>query len=128
MESLIKELNITDNKIGSTISYNFCQNEEEFLLILKKYDIKILYKVIDKIKKYQDELFTELVKRYKNGSKETENLKCGFNIINKCIIKINYIINKKKEKEIQKIIFSSIKNCFIILFIIIIILFILLKI
>ena len=128
MESLIKELNITDNKIGSTISYNFCQNEEEFLLILKKYDIKILYKVIDKIKKYQDELFTELVKRYKNGSKETENLKYGFNIINKCIIKINYIINKKKEKEIQQIIFSSIKNCFIILCIIIIILFILLKI
>ena len=102
MESLIKELNITDNKIGSTISYNFCQNEEEFLLILKKYDIKILYKVIDKIKKYQDELFTELVKRYKNGSKETENLKCGFNIINKCIIKINYIINKKKKKKYKK--------------------------
>jgi hypothetical protein len=127
MESLIKELNTTDNKIGSSISYNFCQNEEEILFILKKYDMNILYEVIDKIKKYQNELFTELVKGYKNGSKETENLKCGFNIINKCIIKINYIINKKKEKEIQKIIFSSIKNCFIILCIIIIILFILLK-
>ena len=103
MELLSKELNVTDNKIASTISYNFCQNKDS-LVILKKYEINVLYEVIDKIKEYQDELYTELVKRYNNGSEEIENLKVGFNIINKCITEIKYIINKKEEEETHQII------------------------
>lgn len=104
MQLLLKEFNCDEDTIGNNIVHCFHDNKTS-IDKLENYDITILKIINQKVNKFKDGLFNELIKRrttsgYSKG--DIENMRCGFNAADDCAIKINNIINKKYDKQYQQ--------------------------
>jgi hypothetical protein len=116
MQQLLKEFNCDESIIGRAIVSDFCTDKNS-IDYLKKYDTKILTEINTKVSKYKDELFIELVRRRNNtgyDKGDIENMRCGFNVANDCVKKINNMIDKINEEQYQQRLdklYKKQKNC-----------------
>jgi hypothetical protein len=103
MEQLLTDFNATESTIGHQIVSNYLEYKNS-ISQLEKYDLLVIETAKEKVIHFKDGLFDELMKRrttpgYDKG--DIENMRCGFNIADKCIQEINELIYNKTIDELN---------------------------
>ena len=103
MEQLLTDFNANESTIGHKIVSNYLEYKNS-ISQLDKYDLLVIELVKEKMIHFKDNLFDELVKRRTTpgyDKDDIENMRCGFNIADKCIQEINELIYNKTIDELN---------------------------
>ena len=94
LNQLLEEFNIApESKYGGQIAL-----DKNYFEKLAKYNLKILYIVLQKLNEEKDGIFKDILDRRQEGGK-AKNLVCGFNVMDDCIKNIIMLIAEKEYIE-----------------------------